>query len=121
MAADLYELLEDDSKKGASILVRVHVQPRAGRTLVGGRHGDALKVKVAAPPVQDRANQECVAALAHLFGVSASQVDVVSGAKSRVKRLKVTGVELGEAKQRLKMAVSEGDESPGPQDRTARR
>jgi len=75
-----------------AVVLRVHVQPRAGRPGVVGRHGDALKIRVAAPPVDDRANAAVVELIARLAGVSPSSVAVVSGGRSRAKRVRIDGV-----------------------------
>jgi len=75
-----------------AVVLRVHVQPRAGRPGVVGRHGDALKIRVAAPPVDDRANAAVVELIARLAGVSSSSVAVVSGGRSRAKRVRIDGV-----------------------------
>src|SRR5207245_2702143 len=88
------ELLTVD---GDGVVLAVHVQPRAGRTAVVGRHGDALKVRVAAPPVDDRANEATAALVAEVFDVAATSVQLVSGERSRVKRLRVHGVDLESA------------------------
>lgn len=75
-----------------SILLTLHVQPGAKRTEIVGLHGDALKVRLAAPPVEGKANECLVGFLAELLDVSRSQVTLVGGATSRQKRLRVTGV-----------------------------
>src|SRR5580704_2724832 len=77
------------------LLLRVHVQPGAGRTAVVGRHGDALKIKVGAPPEGGRANAAVVTLLSETLGVGAAQVTLASGGSSRDKRLKIEGVEAG--------------------------
>ena len=74
-----------------AIVLRVRVQPGAGRAAVTGRHGDALALRVAAPPIGGRANAQCLEFVADVFGVRKSQVELVSGEKSRQKRLRVTG------------------------------
>ena len=74
------------------VVLRVHVQPRAGRPGVVGRHGDALKIRVAAPPVDGRANAAVVELVARLAGVSRSSVAVVGGRRSRAKRVRIDGV-----------------------------
>jgi uncharacterized protein (TIGR00251 family) len=84
---DLYRVNE------GHVVIQVHVQPGAGRTAVVGRHGDALKVKVAAPPAEGRANDAVVALLAETLGVKPAAVSVVSGATSRSKRIRVDGVD----------------------------
>ena len=83
------------------IVLRVHVQPGAGRTAVVGRHGDALKVKVGAPPEGGRANAAVADLLASTLGVPASGVELVSGATSRSKRFRIGPVDLAVARRLL--------------------
>jgi uncharacterized protein len=75
-----------------NVLVTVHVQPGSRRPGAAGRHGDALKLRVAAPPVDGRANRAVSDLLASLLHVPASSVELVSGASSRRKRLRISGV-----------------------------
>lgn len=82
-------------------MVHVHVLPRSGRTEIVGRHGDALKVRVAAPPVAGRATDAARLAVAAALGVAPSTVTVVSGERSRLKRLRVAGLQAAEAERRL--------------------
>lgn len=72
----------------------VLVQPRASRSRVVGPLGDALKIQLAAPPVEGQANEELIELLARQLGVGRRQVEVVSGASSRRKRVRVTGVDV---------------------------
>lgn len=74
-----------------TIVLAVHAQPGARRTEVCGLHGDALKIRVAAPALEDRANEALVEFLAERFGVAKRQVTLVSGAKSREKRFEIRG------------------------------
>jgi hypothetical protein len=76
------------------VLLAVHVQPGAGRTEVVGRHGDALKVRVGAPPSGGRANDAVVALVAEAFGAKPSAVTVTSGATNRQKQLRIEGLDL---------------------------
>lgn len=71
------------------IVLQLHVQPGARRTEVAGTHGDALKIRLAAPPVDGKANDELTAFLAKEFGVPKRQVELVSGAASRNKRVQI--------------------------------
>jgi uncharacterized protein (TIGR00251 family) len=64
----------------ARIRIRVHVQPRASRSEIVGVHGDALKVRLLAPPVDGAANAALVALLADRLGISERAVRIVSGA-----------------------------------------
>jgi uncharacterized protein (TIGR00251 family) len=105
---DLYRAHDDH------VTVQVHVHPGAGRTAVVGRHGDALKVKVAAPPTEGRANDAVVQLLADTLGVKAAAVSVVSGATSRSKRIRVDGVEADAVEDALERALEQaGNARPG--------
>jgi uncharacterized protein (TIGR00251 family) len=76
----------------STVTFAVRVQPRARRNAVVGRVGDALKVSVTAPPEDGRANEAVVELLAETFGVKRRQVEIVSGATSRDKVVRVSGV-----------------------------
>jgi uncharacterized protein (TIGR00251 family) len=108
---DLYSI-EDDA-----IVLAVHVQPRAGRSAVLGRHGRALKLRVAAPPVDDRANDAAVALLAEEFGVAAGDIELVGGQRSRLKRFRIRNVDHDEFATRLRRTVDDADRAAGPRTR----
>ena len=79
------------TRAGSALRVSVRVRPGAGRTTVGGEHGGALVVRVAAPPVDGRATEAALAAVATAFGVRRSAVTLVTGATSRTKVVDVAG------------------------------
>ncbi|MGH9165465.1 MAG: DUF167 domain-containing protein [Acidimicrobiales bacterium] len=85
--SDPFEVAGDDT-----LVLRLHVQPGAGRSAVVGRHGDALKVRVAASPQHGRANAACLALLATTLGVDESALELTGGANSRFKRVRITGL-----------------------------
>ena len=93
-----------DVEDGA-IVLHVHVQPGAGRGAVVGRHGDSLKIRVAAPPVEGRANEAAIALLADALEVPAKDIELVSGGKSRVKRFRVRELTAEEAEVQLRLAL----------------
>jgi uncharacterized protein (TIGR00251 family) len=99
---DLYEARED------GVVLAVHAQPGAGRTQITGRHGAALKIRVAAPPEHGRANEALAEVLADEFGVDASKVELVSGDQSRSKRFLLAGVDPDEFDRRLRELVDAG-------------
>jgi len=83
----------------ARITIKAH--PRAKRSGVAGRLGEAWKLDLAAPPAEGKANEECVRFLAELAGVPRSRVRVVTGAASRTKVIEVEGVAHEELEKRL--------------------
>jgi uncharacterized protein (TIGR00251 family) len=111
---DLFEVSED-----GSVVLRLHVQPRSGRSAVVGRHGNALKVRVAAPPDGGRANAACLALLASSVGVPESQLELVGGASSRLKRVRITGTSTDEVRAQLRRLVAP-EASPGGNERGRR-
>ena len=72
--------------------LRVQVVPRASRSEVVGEHNGALRVRIAAPPVDGAANEELVRVLAKKFGVARSAVSIVGGQSARTKQVRVEGV-----------------------------
>jgi uncharacterized protein (TIGR00251 family) len=66
-------------------MLTVHIQPNARHSEICGLHGDALKVRVAAQPIEGRANEALIALLAGALGVPKNRVRVVKGAASRHK------------------------------------
>ena len=74
----------------ARLTVKVH--PRAKRSALAGRIGDAWKLSLAAPPVDGKANDECLRFLAELARVPRSRVRIVMGLTSRVKVVEIEGV-----------------------------
>jgi uncharacterized protein (TIGR00251 family) len=73
----------------AALVLTLHVQPAAKRTEVSGAHGDALKVKLAAPPVDGKANAELLRFLAEAFGVPLRNVTLLRGETSRAKVVRI--------------------------------
>lgn len=81
---------------GNNILtLTLHVQPGAKRTEVAGLHGDALKIKLAAPPVEGQANDELLRYIAAVFGVPARRILLRKGQRSRHKVVEVRGASRG--------------------------
>ena len=74
------------------LLLRLHVQPRAAKSEVAGMLGDALKVRLAAPPVDGKANRALLDFLADRLRVSKNAVTLKSGESSRQKTVLVRGV-----------------------------
>ena len=86
----------DFKEEGGAVTFAVRVAPRAARTVLAGEHDGALKVRVAAPPVEGAAIDELVRFLARHFGVPARDVEIVSGHSSKTKRVRLRGVTSGQ-------------------------
>jgi uncharacterized protein len=84
-------MLEVQERDGAAIFP-VRVQPRASKDEIAGEMGGALKVRLRAPAVEDRANEALVEFLAQLLKTPKSAVRILSGDRSRTKRIEIRGV-----------------------------
>lgn len=84
----MIEIQERDRR----IVFAVRVSPRASRDAIEGEHNGALKVRLTAPPVDDRANEALRRLLAARLKAPVSAVRIVAGEKSRTKRVSIAGV-----------------------------
>lgn len=75
--------------QGETLYLLLHVQPRARRDGIAGLHDERLKIRITAPPAEDKANRHLVQFLAQEFGVPRSQVELISGQRGRDKRIAV--------------------------------
>lgn len=82
----------DLNEKDNAVTIRIRVQPRASRTEIAGEHAGAIKLRVAAPPVDGKANEECRRFLAKQFKVSATSIEIISGDSSRNKVIRVSNI-----------------------------
>jgi uncharacterized protein len=88
----------------APIRLRLRVSPGAARAAVVGRHGDAWKVRAAAPPERGRANEAVLELLARTLSLPRASVTLVSGGRSRDKIVEVAGLQPDEIERRLATA-----------------
>ena len=84
-------LIEHQIREG-QLIFRVQVVPRSSRSEVVGEHNGALRVRLAAPPVDGAANEELIHVLARTFKVPRSAVTILSGHSSRLKQVSIEGV-----------------------------
>lgn len=92
---------------GATLAVRA--QPGAKKNAVMGRHGDAVKIAVAAPPEDGRANAALVAAIAEWLDVKRSQVELIAGASQRNKAFLIRGVSVEDLTSRVEARLAGSD------------
>lgn len=88
-------------ERGGAVRFAVRAQPRASRSEVVGEHGGALKVRLAAPPVDGEANDELVRCLARWLELPRSAVRLVAGATGRNKVVEVEGIGAEEVRRAL--------------------
>jgi uncharacterized protein (TIGR00251 family) len=89
------------SKAEGGAAFPVRVVPRASKNEISGRHGEAVKVRLTAPPVEGAANKALVDFLSGILGVHRSQIEILSGHASRDKIVCVVGMMPSEVEARL--------------------
>ena len=81
--------------------VDVRLTPRGGRDRIDGWDGDVLRVRVAAPPAEGRANEAMLQLVAKALGVPPSRITLVAGAQSRTKVIEIDGLTLDDIRTRI--------------------
>jgi uncharacterized protein (TIGR00251 family) len=81
-------------RNGEVLTLTLHIQPGAKRSELAGLHGEALKIRLAAPPVEGRANEALLKFIAGLFDVPVRQVELKQGGQSRHKVVAITGSQV---------------------------
>jgi uncharacterized protein (TIGR00251 family) len=87
------------SQHGRTLTFAVRVAPRAARSEIGGEHDGALRVRIAAPPVDGAANRELTKLLAKAFKLPQNAVEIVGGAKSKTKIVHIHGGDISTLEQ----------------------
>lgn len=86
---------------GDDAVLTLHIQPGAKRTEVAGVHGEALKIRLNAPPVEGKANEALIAYLARQLDIPRARVLLEAGQTSRAKRVRLVGVDAGAVVERI--------------------
>lgn len=89
-----------------AVVLSLHIQPGARKTEVVGLHGTALKIRLAAPPVDGKANLALIEFLAEKLGVAKQRINLFAGASSRAKRVRIDGITAASVVERLLPADS---------------
>jgi len=74
------------------VVFNIRVIPRASRCELAGVQGDALKIRITAPPVEGAANKECIRFLSDMLGVKRSQIKIIAGHRSKNKKVSISGI-----------------------------
>jgi uncharacterized protein (TIGR00251 family) len=90
-----------DSARGA--VLTVHVQPNAARTEWVGPYGTAIKVRVAAPPVEGAANETLIRFVAEACGIPTGSIEIRSGSSARRKRILLKGLSVQSVVEKLRL------------------
>ena len=88
------------------VVIRVKARPGARRNALAGLHDDALRVDVTAAPEKGKANQAIIGLLANVFGLSKSQVELVSPPTNPQKRFLLAGIKLAAAEAQLTLQMA---------------
>ena len=84
------------------IAFNIRVIPRSSRCELSGIQGDALKLRITAPPVEGAANVECLRFLSDILGVKKSQIRITAGHRSKNKRVAVSGIDRQDVENALR-------------------
>jgi uncharacterized protein len=90
-----------ESSGGVTFAVRLH--PRAKKNAIAGELGDAIKISLAAPPIEGKANEACIEFFAKLLKVPRSSVTIASGQTNRRKVIRVLGLSAVDVRKRMGM------------------
>ncbi|HEX6463267.1 MAG TPA: DUF167 domain-containing protein [Vicinamibacterales bacterium] len=93
--------MKNEKPPASAAVVAVRVIPRSHRSRVDGLRGDAVLIRLAAPPVEGAANDALVALLSNLLDLPRRNITIVSGETSRDKRVRIEGLDEAEARARL--------------------
>jgi uncharacterized protein len=88
-------------ESNGAVVIAVKVVPRASKNQIVGNEGDALKIRLNAPPVEGKANDALIAFLADVLGAHRTQIEIVTGHTSRRKIVRVRGVSAQEVERKL--------------------
>ena len=82
--------------------IKVKVLPRSSTNQIIGKEGDLFKVKLTSPPVEGKANKALIAILAKELGIGKGRIEIISGERSRLKSVQISGLSQEEITQILK-------------------
>ena len=90
--------------KDDGVILRLHIQPKAAKTEISGIHGDRLKIRLKAPPVDGKANAELIRFLSDVLGLPKNRLTITHGLSGRQKTVVVEGISIDDAKNHLNVS-----------------
>jgi uncharacterized protein (TIGR00251 family) len=90
------------SEQDGKLTFKVQVVPRASRSEIVGEHNGALRIRIAAPPVDGAANEELIRTLARALAVRKNAIEITLGQTARTKQVRVTGASPRDLEELLK-------------------
>ena len=103
--------MTNSSGSNQHVRLKVHVVPRASRSEVVGEYDGGLKIKLAATPIDGKANEELIKLLSRVFKVSRSDVTIISGHKGKLKQVRIEGINADDGQRALKRVHTDLQES----------
>ena len=96
------------------IILNMRIQPRSSKNMIAGRHGDALKIKLTAPPVGGAANKMCIQYLSKWLDIPKSSIEIIAGHTGRTKRvlLRLENDELNRTRIRSFLSALSNKKTP---------
>ena len=92
-------------KKPNGIILKIYVQPKAAKNEISGTHNNALKIRITAPPTDNKANQMCIKFLAKQLNLPKSNLELISGKTSRNKQIFIPFTSLEEKNHEEKQII----------------
>ncbi len=80
------------TQSGKDVILTLHIVPRSSKTEICGEHGNALKIKLQAPPVEGKANKALIEFLSGTFDIPCNCISILSGDTGRSKRIQISGI-----------------------------
>lgn len=103
MSMDWIRSFNDGKQSGIELFL--HCQPGAKKTEIQGIYAQRLKLRLAAPPIEGRANEALIAWLAKAMNITKSQISLVSGDTGRQKRVRISGLDLAQGLKLLDVSA----------------
>lgn len=88
-------------EKKEGVVISLFVQPNAPKSQIIGEYNQLLKIKIKSPPVEGKANDEIIRFFSEIFGIAKNKIEILSGDKSKQKRVLVKGLSVSQIQAAL--------------------